>query len=384
MPASQPEGRLLKLRDLVEAMRKLGTAARLDPSQGGSVTDARGAALAILSSDGIFLSANRSAAALFGYASNELVGRRLLDMAPEHDRASLAAHLSADPAREFHSFTTRLAARNGRPTLLVLHRQLIAANRTPDQDQRADQGAQLTLFEEPLSPEPRLADGAHPSEAAARNRLKYLMIGQQRERQRLAADLHDGLGQALTLVKLMVEDARMRLRRGQAEDAAQKLDATVLQIRETIGEMRQICGELRPLALERLGLPAALSTLCRRFERSAEGLAVSFHCEVDDRDVPEHLKADIFRVAQEALNNIVKHAAATEIRLALRRIETGLLLTVQDNGTGYDTRPLSSEDIGSTGLGLTGMQHRVESQGGALSVQSSGTSGTLVSASWTL
>lgn len=384
MPASQPEGRLLKLRDLVEAMRKLGTAARLDPSQGGSVTDARGAALAILSSDGIFLSANRSAAALFGYASNELAGRRLLDMAPERDRASLAAHLSADPSREFHSFTTMLAARNGRPTLLVLHRQLIAANQNPDQDQHAEQGAQLTLFEEPLSPEARLADGAHPSGAAARNRLKYLMIGQQRERQRLAADLHDGLGQALTLVKLMVEDARMRLRRGQAEDAAQKLDATVLQIRETIGEMRQICGELRPLALERLGLPAALSTLCRRFERSAEGLAVSFHCEVDDRDVPEHLKADIFRVAQEALNNIVKHAAATEIRLALRRIETGLLLTVQDNGTGYDTRPLSSEEIGSTGLGLTGMQHRVESQGGALSVQSSGTSGTLVSATWTL
>jgi two-component system NarL family sensor kinase len=148
--------------------------------------------------------------------------------------------------------------------------------------------------------------------------------------------------------------------------------------------MRQICGELRPLALERLGLPAGLSTLCRRVERSAEALVVTFHCEVDDRDVPEHLKADIFRVAQEALNNTVKHAAATEVRVALQRIDTGLLLTVQDNGTGYDTRPLSSEEVSSTGLGLVGMQHRVESQGGFLSVHSSDTSGTLVSASWAL
>ncbi|WP_341316734.1 histidine kinase [Paraburkholderia sp. IMGN_8] len=377
MDASQPEGRQLKLRDLVEAMRKLGIASRLHEPQAGSVTDARGAALAILSPDGLFLSANRSAAALLGYASGELVGRRLLDMAPESDRASLAAHLSAEPAREFHSFSTMLAGRTGRPARLMLHQQLIAADQDEDR-------ACLTLFEEPLAPDAPLTDDAESSEAGARNRLKYLMIGQHRERQRLAADLHDGLGQALTLIKLMVEDARMRLRRGQAEDAAQKLDATVLQIRETIGEMRQICGELRPLTLERLGLPAALSTLCRGVERGAGHLVVSFHCDVDDRDVPEHLKADIFRVAQEALNNAVKHAAASAIRLALQRIETGLLLTIQDNGTGYDTRPLSSEEVSSTGLGLTGMQHRVESQGGFLSVHSSDNNGTLVSASWTL
>ncbi|RDJ97744.1 histidine kinase [Paraburkholderia lacunae] len=377
MHASQPEGRQLKLRDVIEAMRRLGIAARLEEPQAGSVTDARGAALAIVSADGMFLSANRSAAALLGYSSGELIGRRLLDMAPESDRATLAAQLSGDPAREFYSFSTLLAGRTGRPTRLVLHQQLIAADQNEDL-------ARLTLFEEPLAPEELLEDDAQLSEAEARSRLKYLMIGQQRERQRLAADLHDGMGQALTLIKLMVEDARMRLRRGQAEDAAQKLDATVLQIRETIGEMRQICGELRPLALERLGLPAALSTLCRGVDRGAAHLLVHFHCDIDDRDVPEHLKADIFRVAQEALNNSVKHAAATEIRLALQRIETGLLLTIQDNGTGYDTRPLSLEAMSSTGLGLTGMQQRVESQGGFLSVHSSDNSGTLVSASWTL
>jgi two-component system, NarL family, sensor kinase len=379
MDAREPEGRELKLRDLIEAMRKLGTASRLGELRSGCVTDARGAALAVLSSDGMFLSVNRSAAALLGYPGGELVGRRLLDMAPEPDRATLAAQLSTDNAREFRSFSTVLAGRTGRPTRLVLHQQWIAAD-------QIENLAQLTLFEEPLEleQEPPPADVAATSGADARNRLTWLMIGQHKERQRIAADLHDGIGQALTLIKLMVEDARMRLRRGQADDAAQQLDATVLQIRETIGEMRQICGELRPLALERRGLSAALSTLCRRVERSADGLVVTFHCDIDDKDVPEHLKADIFRVAQEALNNTVKHAAASAIRITLKRIDTGLLLTIQDNGTGYDVRPISSAAMGSTGLGLIGMQHRVESQGGFLSIHSSDTGGTLVSASWSI
>lgn len=354
MQAGPPAPRQLRLRDLVDAMRKLGIAARLDETRLGNITDARGAALAILSPDGVFLSVNRSAAALLGYTNGELVGRPLLDMAPDGERASLAAQLSADVAHEFAPITTRLTMRNGRPALLLLRRQPIAPNQA-QQKPPDRQAAQLMLFEEPLAADASPATGAHLPKAAARDRLKYLMIGQQRERQRLAADLHDGLGQALTLIKLMIEDSRIRLRRGQAEDAAQKLDATVLQVREAIGEMRQICGELRPLALDRLGLAVALSTLCRRVERGADGTAVSFRCDVDDRDVPDYLKADIFRLAQEALNNIVKHASATEIRLTLQRIDTGLLLTVQDNGTGYDTRPLSPEDMGSTGLGLAGI-----------------------------
>lgn len=378
MYANQPEGRTLKLRDLVEAMRRLGIAARLGRVQASDVTDARGAALAILSPDGVFLSANRSAATLLGYSSNDLVGLYLLDMAPESERASLAALLSTRSSQEFHSFSTMLTGRTGRPTRLMLHQQSIAAHH-PDED-----SAQLTLFEEPIDSDQPAANDDQASETDARARRTFLMIGQQRERQRLAADLHDGLGQSLTLIKLMVEDARMRLRRGQADDAARKLDSTVLQIRETIGEMRQICGELRPLALERLGLPAALSTLCRRMDLSSENLAVTFRSDVDERNVPEHLKADIFRVAQEALNNSIKHAGATEIRLALQHVDTTLLLTVHDNGSGYDVLPLSSHEVSSTGLGLLGMQHRVESQGGFLSVHSSDASGTLLTASWEL
>lgn len=376
MDANEPTGLQVKLADLIEAMRKLCIAARPHEPGTGSITDARGAALAVLTPDGTFLSASRTAAALLGYSNAELVGKHLVDMAPENFHASLASDLSVSARREFHSFSAVISGRTGHPTRLLLHQQSVPSSQT-------GRSALLTLFEEPLISGPELADVTRLLDASARDRLTYLTMGQQKERQRLAAELHDGLGQALTLVKLMAEDALMRIRRGQVDDAAQLLDATVLRIRETIGDVRQICGELRPLMLDQLGLPGALSSLCRRIERSAENVSVVFNCDVGDEDVPEHLKADIFRLAQEALNNTVKHAVATEVTLAFRRIAGGLLMTIQDNGIGYENRPLSTEDACTTGLGLIGMQHRVESHGGTFSIQSLGTNGTLVSAAWT-
>ncbi|SFT68815.1 sensor histidine kinase [Paraburkholderia aspalathi] len=375
MDANEPTGLQIKLADLIEAMRKLCIAARTHEPGTASVTDARGAALALLTPDGTFLSANRTAAALLGYSNSDLVGKQLADMAPASSCAPLASELSVSAHREFHSFPTVLGGRTGQPIQLMLHQQSVPTGQT-------GRSALLTLFEEPLVSGPELANATRLPDASARDHLTYLTMGQQKERQRLAAELHDGLGQALTLVKLMAEDALMRIRRGQVDDAAQLLDATVLRIRETIGDVRQICGELRPLMLDQLGLPAALGSLCRRIERGAENVSVVFNCDVDDEDVPEHLKADMFRLAQEALNNTVKHAAATEVTLGFRRIAGGLLMTIQDNGIGYENRSLSTEDACTTGLGLIGMQHRVESHGGTFSIQSFGTSGTLVSAAW--
>ncbi|WP_321940279.1 MULTISPECIES: ATP-binding protein [unclassified Paraburkholderia] len=375
MDESQPGGPQVRLLDLIEAMRKLRSTACSRQPDAGVVTDARGAALAILTPDGTFVSANRSAAALLGYSSAELAGKGLADLAPDDFHDELADELSASAAREFHSFSAVLSSRTGHPTRLALHQQLLPT-RHPGST------VLLTLFEEPLTFETRSADPADVFDASERLCQTYLMMGQQKERQRLAAELHDGLGQALTLIKLMTEDTLMRIRRGQIDDAVNLLDSTVFRIRETIGDVRQICGELRPLMLDKLGLPAALSSLCRRIEHGTAALSVSFDCDVADKDVPEHLKADMFRVAQEALNNAVKHAAATQISLSLRGDTRGWLLTIQDDGIGYENHPFATEDAYTTGLGLIGMQHRVEMHGGAFSIESSAATGTRVSATW--
>ncbi|HHX4053592.1 PAS domain S-box protein [Burkholderia contaminans] len=372
MTERQPEGPRIRLLDLIDAMRKLRGALRHDDSRRAVVTDARGAALAILADDGAFVSVNRSTAALFGYKSAELVGRQLRDLAPDDAHVALADELSASAALEHHSFTAMLGGRSGHPAQFVIHRQALPGTRM-----------WLTLFEESPMPEPaRRGDAANDAGVHACH--TYLLMGQQKERHRLAAELHDGLGQALTLIKLMNEDALMRLRRGEIADATILLDVAVLRIRETIGEVRQICGELKPPMLDRLGLPAALASLCRRIERDASQLSVEFNCDVDDNEIPEHLKADMFRVAQEALHNVVKHAQATEITLGLQHDAGGLLLTIDDNGVGYERHPLATDDARTAGLGLIGMQHRIESHGGTFGIQSSATTGTRVSATWPL
>ncbi|MBN3762247.1 histidine kinase [Burkholderia sp. Ac-20365] len=376
MHAMTPPEPPVRLRDLIDAMRKLGNAVRRaqpHATHAAHVSDARGAALAVTTHTGTIISVNRSAAVLFGYASSELAGKPLADFAHDDDRAEVEKQLQRDAAEAFRSFDVTLVSRTGHRMPLNLYRQNIASG-------TADAPLHLMMFVEPLPS----SHTASPRGDDTHTFTNWLNMGQQRERQRLAAELHDGMGQALTLIKLMVEDARMRLRSGQTDDATQLLDATVLQIRDTIGEMRQICGELRPLALERLGLPAALSTLCRRVEQSVETLRVAFACGVEDGEIPDHLKADIFRVVQEALNNIVKHADASEVHVELQRDVSHLLLSIRDNGSGFDNHPLRSNDARSNGLGLIGMQHRVEAQGGAFAVHAGNDGGTEITARWRL
>jgi two-component system NarL family sensor kinase len=208
------------------------------------------------------------------------------------------------------------------------------------------------------------------------------MIGQERERKRIASELHDGLGQALALAKLTVEDALIRLHGGRLSEAREMLAAAVVRISEAIGDVRQICSELHPILLDRLGLVAALASLCRRVDEHAERSRVRFDGRVEDEEVPDSLKPDIFRIAQEAINNALRHGSASTISVSLERIEAGVLLTIRDDGVGFDTLTVADDPAAVSGLGLIGMRQRVESAGGSFLIQSSVTGGTLVSALW--
>lgn len=378
--SSQRDGRHLHLtwRDVIDAVRKLTATVQPNEQNFDAASDVRGAAFCILSPDGHFVSANDSTGAIFGYSGNELIGHSLVDMAANGGRQDIIDGLSRCASGTFHSFHAQLSMRGGRHASVLLHQH-------PIFDSDGCIGALLTIFEEPSASEPAApdADVNPPSaEPDAKRQYAFLMIGQERERKRISAELHDGLGQALTLVKLTVEDALIHIHRNNITEAAELLNTAVLRIRESIGDLRRICSELRPALLDRLGLAASLDALCKRVEQEAGHLAVRFESGVEDEEVPDNLKADIFRITQEAMNNAIRHGAATEIRLSLRRIESGILLTIQDNGIGFDTQPLFADPVSQSGLGLIGMQQRVELNGGSFFIQSSVGDGTLVSALW--
>ncbi len=245
----------LKLRDVTDAMRRMSAAIETGHRCFRAITDGRGTALAVLAPDGYFVSVNHGAARLLGYTCAELIGRSLADMADDGDRAWIVDCLAASISCTLRSFNVVLHGRDNRAASVLLHFQ-------PVMDGRGNCSAVLVIFEEPVVLQQGLVDALMRSEADFRRLYTHLLTGQEHERKRLSSELHDGLGQALTLVKLMVEDALGRMRHGSAEQAESLLETTLLRIRETIGEVRHICNDLRPRLLDDLAW-------CRRWRRCA-------------------------------------------------------------------------------------------------------------------
>jgi two-component system NarL family sensor kinase len=197
------------------------------------------------------------------------------------------------------------------------------------------------------------------------------------ERKRMARELHDGIGQSLATIKFRVENAVALMRRGRLEAGIEMLDATVLQIREALAEVRRIARDLRPSLLDELGLVQAVAWLCREFEATHPTTRVEQVIGLHEAIVPKAVGAAIFRVLQEALTNIAKHARADRVLVRLNGSGDGIELVVQDNGQGFD--PAHRVD---GGCGLISMRERTELSGGRFSVQSGLCAGTVVRCAW--
>ncbi|HMX27297.1 MAG TPA: triple tyrosine motif-containing protein, partial [Blastocatellia bacterium] len=206
---------------------------------------------------------------------------------------------------------------------------------------------------------------------------RRLIESQEAERKRIAAELHDGLGQNLLVIKnralfglLQPDDA--------SRSAAQLTDISAT-VSQAIDEVRQIAANLHPYQLDRLGLTKALTAMIRKVGAAAQlDIAVSLDNVDDALDAAEQI--NLYRIVQEGLNNIVKHAAATQVNVQVLRTSQDLQLTLRDNGRGFvPAEPgKRSAESASGGLGLTGMAERARLLGGALEIDSAPEMGTLL------
>jgi two-component system, NarL family, sensor kinase len=196
---------------------------------------------------------------------------------------------------------------------------------------------------------------------------------QEDERRRLARELHDGVGQSLTALRHQLE----RLPESDERDVCAEM---LLQILEDVRELSRL---LRPPILDDLGLLPALSWLARKVRESS---AISIELEsrgMDQITLSPELSTLIFRLIQEALHNVVRHAGADEVRIKLFRTGNRIEIEVRDNGTGFDPRQLD-EDPARRGVGIAGMRDRVELFGGDFSLRSAAGRGTSIQAGLTL
>jgi len=215
----------------------------------------------------------------------------------------------------------------------------------------------------------RAAVAVELSQRMARDALRRVVAAQELERQRLAHELHDETGQALTSILLGLKPLEEALADHPSRAALAELREHVVAALQNV---RRLAVELRPAVLDDFGLVPALERLTESFAEQA-GIRVAFHSALGDTRLPSEVETALYRVVQESLTNIVKHANACNVSVSLARRESGAAAVIEDDGAGFDPR-----DVREDGVGLLGMRERLALLDGRLEVESRPGAGTTV------
>jgi signal transduction histidine kinase len=213
----------------------------------------------------------------------------------------------------------------------------------------------------------RAAIAVDLSAQVSRDALRRVVEAQELERARLARELHDETGQALTSILLGLKPLEQG---AETEDARAAVAAVRDLVVSTLQDVRRLAVQLRPSALDDFGLVPAVERLVDTL-REASGLQVDLEAQLGETRLPSDAETTLYRVIQEALTNIVKHAGARRVSILLQRKEASVVVVVEDDGGGFDPRA-TREDA----LGIAGMRERVVLAGGRLQVESAPDAGT--------
>jgi PAS domain S-box-containing protein len=305
----------------------------------------------------------------------ELVGRNHFELYP------------SDLEEELESFRKdkRIYSRQSRPFVFPDHPEWGTTYWDLAVVPILDSAGEIELFlftlKDVTEPNRAAQECAHHSRQLRALSSRMLTV-QEDERRRLARELHDEIGQGLTAAKIRLQAIELSCLGSQRPIAFDKLQEAASSVAEALEQVRSLSGALRPLHLEDLGLVTALESLLKR-SASAAGWVTHFEDDLGAERLGAEVELACYRVAQEALTNCMRHAAASFVRLGLRRTDSVLELTVRDDGRGFDREALRSGGEGS-GLGLLGMQERVCALGGAFEVSASAPGGTEIRARFPL
>ena len=253
-----------------------------------------------------------------------------------------------------------LIVRNRAIGIIAVHDRLGAEVRFSDDDLRLAE-----IFAA------RAAVAVDVSERVASDTVRRVIEAQELERRRLARELHDETGQALTSILLGLKG----IRAARSDEEAERIEAELRElVVQALQDVRSLAVELRPSALDDFGLVPALERLAETFaERS--GISTELEPHLGDERLPPETETLLYRLVQEALTNVVKHAAAANVTIVLARRDGGVSALVADDGRGFAAREVRPE-----ALGLVGMRERLALLGGTLTIESAPGDGTSLAA----
>ncbi|MGH2972408.1 MAG: sensor histidine kinase [Gaiellaceae bacterium] len=359
-----------QLQSLNEVGNALATETDLDRLLGlvarhlRELLDARLVAVALPTGDGL-----RFAAAV-GDGAENLVGQTMPRAGSksggvlERRRSERVDSVIDDPEVN-QEVARRIAARTGLWVPLVVHDRIIGVLEIHDkqgQDGRFDDD-DLRLAEIFAT---RAAVAVDISQRVARDALRRVVAAQELERQRLARELHDETGQALTSILLGLKPLEDALRGHPAEPAVDEVHELVVA---ALQDVRRLAVELRPKVLDDFGLVPALERLTASFAEQT-GVGVDFRSTLPDKRLPGEVETALFRLAQESLTNVVKHSDARRVSILLTRKDNAVVVVVEDDGRGFDIH------ADSAGIGLLGMRERLALLDGSIEIESRPGAGT--------
>jgi signal transduction histidine kinase len=200
----------------------------------------------------------------------------------------------------------------------------------------------------------------------------------ENDRKTVAREIHDSIGGSLTAIKLFME-FKMNSGNVSSCENGKSIAQIISYLKDTITETRTICHQLNSRALEDFKLTVAVSKLIKRFNKFFPWIEVDFELDVSEEAICEKIKTVVYRVVQEALNNIGKHSGADAVKIRLIALHNLIWLKVEDNGCGFDIR-VHETDPKDQGFGIRGMRDRIALCEGTFQVQSMPGKGTRLSA----
>ena len=360
------------LKDEAGPYRMIGATVDITGRKVAEIELARAAAIVEYSHDaivgkdlnGIVTSWNRGAERVFGYSADEMIGKSITILIPA-DRADEEEKILSRLRRGEYIDHYETVRQRKDGTLLDIS---LTVSPVADMTGRIIGASKIARD---------ITDKRH-TEAARRDReiMKRLVEAQEAERHRIARDLHDHLGQKLTALRLKLESARSKC------NGSGALAAEMEQIQNYASridmDINYLAWELRPTELDQLGLENALGSFVREWSKTY-GIDAEFHASrnYNGRLDPD-LETNLYRVVQEGLNNILKHAQASSVSVLIEHRPREIVLIIEDNGVGFDptTGPRGSGRGG--GLGLVGMRERAALLGGTLEIETRPGEGTTV------